>query len=158
MGSEVLQVTNNGEFNTVLYSDDNGENFRLVTLSKASENALSQEDGVVILKVDNPRNMSIRDVKVTNGITRERKHQHYFKPVAGFSEVDVYRLFRMFNVTDQAIGHAIKKLLVAGGRGVGKDINRDVDEAIDTLNRWKELELEDFSHANKLEVKNFGPL
>ena len=73
----------------------------------------------------------------------KRKHAHYFKPVAGFSEVDVYRVLRMFNVTDQAFGHAIKKLLVAGGRGAGKDVTRDVQEAIDTLIRWQELEAED---------------
>jgi hypothetical protein len=72
-----------------------------------------------------------------------RKHAHYFKPVAGFCEVDVYRVLRMFNVTDQAVGHAIKKLLVAGGRGAGKDVTRDVQEAIDTLTRWQELEAED---------------
>ena len=30
-----------------------------------------------------------------------------------------------------------KKLLVAGGRGAGKDINQDIQEAIDTLVRWR---------------------
>ncbi len=74
---------------------------------------------------------------------KPRKHAHYFKPVAGFTEVDIYRVLRMFNVTDQAFGHAIKKLLVAGGRGAGKDVSRDVQEAIDTLIRWQELEAED---------------
>jgi hypothetical protein len=72
-----------------------------------------------------------------------RKHGHYFKPCAHVEEADIYRVLRMFGVTDQALGHAIKKLLVAGGRGAGKDINRDVNEAIDTLNRWIELEFED---------------
>ena len=73
----------------------------------------------------------------------KRKHAHYFKPVAGFREVDVYRVLRMFDVTDQAIGHAIKKLLVAGGRGAGKDVSRDIQEAIDTLTRQQELDTED---------------
>lgn len=73
-----------------------------------------------------------------------RKHSHYFKPVpAGVTHIDVYRLLEMFGVTDQALGHAIKKLLVAGGRGAGKDIKRDVQEAIDTLQRWQELREED---------------
>lgn len=71
-----------------------------------------------------------------------RKHAHYFKPTP-FADADVYRVLRMFNVTDQALGHALKKLLVAGGRGGGKDISRDVQEAIDTLVRWQELEAED---------------
>jgi hypothetical protein len=73
----------------------------------------------------------------------ERKHAHYYKDVSHITEADVYRVFRMFRVTDQAIGHAIKKLLVAGGRGAGKDIHRDVREAIETLERWEELERED---------------
>jgi hypothetical protein len=59
--------------------------------------------------------------------------------------VDVYRVLELFNVTDQKIGHAIKKLLVPGGRGAGKDINQDVQEAIDTLRRWQEMRQEDQS-------------
>lgn len=73
---------------------------------------------------------------------KERKHPHYYKDVSNLNEVDVYRVLKLFNVTDQAIGHAIKKLLVAGGRGA-KDISKDVQEAIDTLERWKEIQAED---------------
>lgn len=69
-----------------------------------------------------------------------RKHSHYFKDVSNLQTIDVYRVLQLFNVTDQALGHAIKKLLVAGGRGAGKDINRDVQEAIDTLERWKDIQ------------------
>lgn len=72
-----------------------------------------------------------------------RPHGHYFKPVAGLETVDVYRMLELFGVTDQALGHAIKKLLVAGGRGAGKDIRQDVAEAIDTLQRWQEMRAED---------------
>lgn len=74
---------------------------------------------------------------------KERKYPHYYKDVSNLNEVDVYRVLKLFNVTDQAIGHAIKKLLVAGGRGGGKDISKDVQEAIDTLERWKEIQAED---------------
>jgi len=74
---------------------------------------------------------------------KERKHPHYFKDVSNLKEVDIYRVLKLFNVTDQAIGHAIKKLLVAGGRGGGKSITKDVQEAIDTLERWKEIQAED---------------
>jgi hypothetical protein len=35
--------------------------------------------------------------------------------------------------------HAIKKLLVAGGRGAGKNIEKDVSEAIDSCNRCLEM-------------------
>lgn len=69
------------------------------------------------------------------------KHSHYKKPVEGLKFVDVYRVLQLFGVTDQALGHAIKKLLVAGGRGV-KDIGQDVQEAIDTLERWQEMQRE----------------
>ena len=72
-----------------------------------------------------------------------RKHNHYFKSVEGLADVDVYRVLLLFGVTDPCIQHAIKKLLVAGGRGAGKDINRDVQEAVDTLQRWQEMRREE---------------
>ena len=74
---------------------------------------------------------------------KERKHPHYYKDVSNLKEVDVYRVLKLFNVTDPCIQHSIKKLLVAGGRGGGKDISKDVQEAIDTLERWKEIQAED---------------
>ena len=70
------------------------------------------------------------------------KHSHYKKPVAGLQFVDVYRVLALFGVTDPCIQHAVKKLLVAGGRGA-KDISQDVQEAIDTLQRWQEMRRED---------------
>lgn len=70
------------------------------------------------------------------------KHSHYKKPVAGLQFVDVYRVLALFGVTDPCLQHAVKKLLVAGGRGA-KDISQDVQEAIDTLQRWQEMRRED---------------
>lgn len=75
--------------------------------------------------------------------SRVRKRSHYFKDVSHLDTVDVYRVLSLFNVTDQALGHAIKKLLVAGGRGAGKDVTRDVQEAADTLQRFLEMRNED---------------
>lgn len=77
----------------------------------------------------------------------ERKHGHYFKPVSGLAHVDVYRALELFGVTDPCLQHAIKKLLVAGGRGAGKDIRQDVAEAIDSLRRWQEMRAEDEQRA-----------
>lgn len=75
-----------------------------------------------------------------------RKHSHYFKPVpAGVTHIDVYRVLEMFGVTDPCLQHAVKKLLVAGGRGAGKDITQDVQEAIDTLQRWGDMRNEDMT-------------
>lgn len=71
------------------------------------------------------------------------KHPHYYKDVRHLETIDVYRVLTLFNVTDPCIQHAVKKLLVAGGRGAGKDIGRDVQEAIDSLERFKEMRVED---------------
>lgn len=71
------------------------------------------------------------------------KHSHYFKDVARLEVVDVYRVLSLFGVSDPCLQHATKKLLVAGGRGAGKDIDQDVQEAIDTLERWKNMRKED---------------
>lgn len=69
------------------------------------------------------------------------QHSHYFKPCP-FESVDVYRVLTMFGVTDPCLQHAIKKLLVAGGRG-HKDISRDVQDAIDSCERWKAMRAEE---------------
>jgi hypothetical protein len=71
-----------------------------------------------------------------------RKHSHYFKDVSSLQTVDVYRVLQLFAVTDHAIGHAAKKLLLAGQRGA-KDQAKDVQEAIDTLTRWQEMRAEE---------------
>ena len=70
------------------------------------------------------------------------KHNHYFKPCP-YEAVDVYRVLTLFAVTDPCIQHAIKKLLVAGGRGAGKSINEDIQEAIDSLSRWQAMREEE---------------
>lgn len=70
-----------------------------------------------------------------------KKHSHYYRPCP-FPLVDVYRVLRLFNVTNQEIGHAVKKLLCSGLRGA-KDHDKDVQEAIDTLLRHRELNKED---------------
>lgn len=70
-----------------------------------------------------------------------KKYNHYFVRVP-FTHIDVYRLLELFKVTDNAIGHAIKKLLVPGLRG-GKPTKQDIIEARDTLNRRIEMWDED---------------
>lgn len=76
----------------------------------------------------------------------KQRHPHYFKNVEALTHVDVYRVLRLFNVTDPCIAHAVKKLLVAGARGdkaVVSTLDRDVKEAIDSLQRWQEMRAED---------------
>lgn len=69
------------------------------------------------------------------------KYPHYFKPCP-YSHIDVYRVLDMFEVTHPALQHAVKKLLVAGGRG-HKDILKDVIEAMHSCARFIEMEKED---------------
>jgi hypothetical protein len=68
-------------------------------------------------------------------------HNHYFKPCP-FDSIDVYRVLSLFGVVDPCLQHATKKLLVAGGRG-HKDISRDVQDVIDSLERWKAMRAEE---------------
>ncbi len=67
---------------------------------------------------------------------------HYYKKVPdGVTHLDVYWVLELFEVYSPPLQHAIKKMLVAGGRG-HKNIEKDIDEAIASLNRWKEMRAE----------------
>jgi hypothetical protein len=70
-------------------------------------------------------------------------HSHYFKSVEHLKHIDIYRILDLYNVTNPCLQHAIKKLLAAGERGAGKDSMQDVQEAIDSLERWKRMLKED---------------
>lgn len=76
-------------------------------------------------------------------VVTPRKHSHYFKNVSHLKDIDVYRVLKLFNVTDPCVQHAVKKLLVAGGRGAGKDMERDLREAVDSINRALQMIAED---------------
>ena len=69
------------------------------------------------------------------------KHNHYFK-ACPYKAIDVYRVLELFEVTGPCIQHSIKKLLVAGKRG-SKSEYKDIREAIDTLERWCEMRIEE---------------
>jgi hypothetical protein len=66
-----------------------------------------------------------------------KEFKHYFKECP-YSHIDVYRVIELFGVTHPALQHAIKKLLVAGGRGA-KDAMKDVLEAAVACNRYIEM-------------------
>lgn len=70
------------------------------------------------------------------------KYSHYYKSVKHLETIDVYRVLNLFEVNHPSIQHAVKKLLVAGGRGA-KNTRKDVEEAIVSLNRWLEMDEED---------------
>ena len=70
-------------------------------------------------------------------------YENYFKDVSNLRSIDVYRVIELFGVTDHAIGHAVKKLLLCGQRTGGKNEEKEITEARDTLNRWLEMREED---------------
>lgn len=51
--------------------------------------------------------------------------------------VDFYKICLLYEITDPCIQHALKKLLRAGRSH--KPIQEDIQNAIDTLKRWQEL-------------------
>lgn len=74
--------------------------------------------------------------------TPRGNHSHYKKDVSHLKMIDVYRVIKLFNVTDPCEQHAVKKILCAGGRG-DKSQEQDIREAIDSLNRRLEMIAED---------------
>jgi len=74
------------------------------------------------------------------------KGAKYRKKVAA-TTIDVYDVLIGFNVTNPAIQHAIKKLLMPGQRG-SKGTIKDLEEAHWSINRAIELEI--FKEANNV--------
>ncbi len=66
--------------------------------------------------------------------------KHYKFSFAGH-KIDPYRIFKIYNITDPAQQHSIKKLLRAG-QSV-KSLRQDIAEVIVTLQRWVEMMDED---------------
>ena len=79
-------------------------------------------------------------------------HSHYYKPCP-YETLDVYRVISIFGVTDPCIQHALKKLLCSGVRG-HKDQEKDIQDVIDTLERWKQMRNED---AEISSIKEISP-
>lgn len=77
-----------------------------------------------------------------------KEFSHYYKDVRHLEGIDVYRVLQLFEVTDPAIQHAVKKLLVAGGRGI-KDTVKDLREAIVSIERAIEMLEEDRGEVAK---------
>lgn len=77
---------------------------------------------------------------------KQPQYSHYFRDVSHLETIDVYRVLDLFDVTDQAIGHALKKLLAAGKRG-SKTFRKDLEESRDTIVRRLEMLEEDAPHG-----------
>lgn len=63
----------------------------------------------------------------------------YSKDVSGYQTIDVYDLIQIYEVTNPALQHALKKILMAGQRG-HKDFEQDCQDIIDSVNRAKALQ------------------
>lgn len=71
----------------------------------------------------------------------KEKHSHYKKDVSHLNVIDPYRIADLYDLHPCA-EHIMKKSLCAGGRG-HKDLLRDIQDIIDTAERWKEMIEED---------------
>lgn len=71
--------------------------------------------------------------------SQKPKHSHYHKDVSQYDTIDIYVICDLY-VKDNSgcIQHAVKKLLCCGERGV-KDNVKDLQEAIDTIQRKIEM-------------------
>jgi hypothetical protein len=65
----------------------------------------------------------------------------YYGATIGDEKADPYRILCAYQISHPCQQHAIKKLLRAGKSS--KQLERDVQEVIDTLLRWQEMMLED---------------
>lgn len=57
----------------------------------------------------------------------------------GYVTIDMYLLMDLFEVSDHAVGHAIKKLFCPGARGA-KTKQQDIEEAVWSLQRYLEIQ------------------
>ena len=81
----------------------------------------------------------------------ELKHTHYYKNVTRYDQIDIYRVLELFGVESPSIGHAIKKLLMAGDRG-NKGYFQDLMEAQDSIIRAIGMAVED-GRIEEIELK-----
>ena len=66
----------------------------------------------------------------------------YIVDISKYNKLDIYRILKLYEVSDPCLQHAIKKLLGAGKRGVKNQI-QDINEAILSLKRFVEMQGED---------------
>lgn len=98
-------------------------------------------------------NLETHDYKIMDGILikvdkedKQQKHQHYKKDVRHLDYIDVYRIIELYELHDPCFQHALKKILVPGARG-HKDLTKDINDIIDTMQRKLEMIAE---NENKL--------
>ena len=101
-------------------------------------------------------NLETHDYEISKGIlirvdkegnkSQAVKHAHYKKDVKHLDYIDVYRIIDLYELHDPCFQHALKKILVPGARG-HKDLTKDINDIIDTMQRKLEMIAE---NENKL--------
>lgn len=76
----------------------------------------------------------------------EATDSHYKFSYKG-AKLDPYRILKVYEITEPAQQHAIKKLLRAGKKK-DQPVIRDIDEVIMALQRWREMIIEDAELGN----------
>ena len=66
----------------------------------------------------------------------------YIVDISKYNKLDIYRILKLYEVNDPCLQHAIKKLLCAGKRGL-KPQTQDINEAMQSLQRFLEMQGED---------------
>ena len=93
-------------------------------------------------------NLETHDYEISKGIlirvdkegnkSQAVKHAHYRKDVKHIDYIDVYRIIELYELHDPCFQHALKKILVPGARG-HKDLTKDINDIIDTMQRKLEM-------------------
>ena len=78
---------------------------------------------------------------VESNVEQGVKHPHYKKDISHLDTLDIYRVTELFN-PHSCGAHIAKKALCSGQRG-HKDLLTDIQDIIDTAERWKEMLIED---------------
>ena len=81
----------------------------------------------------------LKEMEALKHSANQRMYPKYFKSVVNDTYIDVYRVHQLFNLNNEMLCHASKKLLLAGERTGEKSLRKDVIEARDTLKRYLEL-------------------
>ena len=100
-------------------------------------------DGI-LMKSD--KLMSFDELCKAFSVPLPEKHAHYKRDVKHLNYIDVYRIIDLYELHDPCFQHALKKILVPGARG-HKDLIKDINDIIDTMQRKLEMIAE---NENKL--------
>lgn len=109
----------------------------------------------IVYADDNPESVAVKAVLHATALLRtcdvaetkenkinDDKHSHYKRDVSKLDYIDVYRIIDLYQLNDPCFQHALKKILVPGERG-HKDLKKDIQDIIDTMQRKLEMMRED---------------